>query len=307
MTDTEKHPKKDRRSLASSWQFGPENHLISVRNAEAVLAHLPLFLGGWPMRGLGAMPELTHDIDIIENGDGSLIVRLTGPGGNDMAFDDALNAANGFAGSLIGAYIACQPDTICLHASTALVGGGLVVLVGNSFSGKSTTALQLACAGYRFFGDDRIAIRWDDESLPIGQCLGLMPKMRLPLPLDCGAAFAEYIEAFSELQDDEAAYLRLGDQEAAGFGDEAPIIALIDLDRQDSGSTSFEEASRPALVKSLLSQVYAPHLDISKLVPSMNRLASLVPCFTLRFSNSREAAQVIATRFREPSKNAGDD
>jgi hypothetical protein len=146
-----------------------------------------------------------------------------------------------------------------------------------------------------------------DESLPIGQCLGLMPKMRLPLPLDCGAAFAEYIEAFSELQDDEAAYLRLGDQEAAGFGDEAPIIALIDLDRQDSGSTSFEEASRPALVKSLLSQVYAPHLDISKLVPSMNRLASLVPCFTLRFSNSREAAQVIATRFREPSKNAGDD
>ncbi len=284
--------------VPTSWQFGPEEYLVSVRNAEAVLAHLPLFLGGWPMRGLGAAPEQPHDIDIVENKDGSLVIRLTGPGGNDMEFEDALNAANGFAGSLIGAYIARQPDTICLHASTALVGDGLVVLIGDSFSGKSTTSLQLASAGYRFFGDDRIAIRWDDDSQPIGQCLGLMPKMRLPLPPDCGAGFEEYIEAFSELQDDEAAYLRLGDREAAGFGEEAPIKALIALDRRDTGDSIFEEAQRPHLVKSLLAQVYAPHLDISNLIHSMNRLASLVPCFTLQYSNSREAAKMIAERFR---------
>ena len=92
--------------MASSWQFGPEEHLISVRNAEAVLAHLPLFLGGWPMRGSGAAPEQAYDIDIIQNGDGSLVVKLAGPGGNDMAFDNALDAANGFAGSLIGACLA---------------------------------------------------------------------------------------------------------------------------------------------------------------------------------------------------------
>ncbi|NKB20480.1 MAG: hypothetical protein GKS01_08275 [Alphaproteobacteria bacterium] len=305
MTEPENHPQKAGGPIASAWQFGPEEHLISVRNAEAVLVHLPLFLGGWPMQGLGPAPEQPYDIDIVENSDGSMVIRLAGPGGNDMEMDDALDAANNFAGALIGAYIARQSDTICLHASTALVGGGLVVLVGDSFSGKSTTSLQLACAGYRFFGDDRIAIRWDDESLPIGQCLGLMPKMRLPLPPDCGAAFAEYIEGFSELQDEEAAYLRLGDQEAAGFGEEAPIKALIALDRRDTGDSIFEEAPRPQLVKSLLSQVYAPHLAISNLVPSMNRLASLVPCFTLRFSNSREAAQMIAARFRERPPETG--
>ncbi len=299
MTESKENPPKPRQAVATSWLFGPKEQLISVRNAEAVLAHLPLFLGGWPMQSLGAAPEQAYDIDIIENRDGSLVVRLAGPGGNDMEFDNALDAANGFAGSLIGAYIARQPDTICLHASTALVGGGLVVLVGDSFSGKSTTSLQLASAGHRFFGDDRIAIRLDDGSSPVGQCLGLMPKMRLPLPPDCGIAFEEYIEAFSELQDEEAAYLRLGDHEAAGFGDEAPIVALISLDRREGGASIFEEAPRPQLVKSLLAQVYAPHLGISNLVPSMNKLASLVPCFTLQFSNSREAAQMIAARFRE--------
>jgi hypothetical protein len=124
MIESGKHSKMAGKAVASSWLFGPEEHLISVRNAEAVLGHLPLFLGGWPVQGLGAAAEQAYDIDIIQNRDGSLIVRLAGPGGNDMEFDDALNAANGFAGSLIGAYIARQPDTICLHASTALVGGG---------------------------------------------------------------------------------------------------------------------------------------------------------------------------------------
>jgi len=299
MTESRKTPQNSGKAIASSWLFGPEEHLISVRNAEAVLTHLPLFLGNWPMRGLGAAPEQAYDIDIIQNRNGSLVVRLAGPGSNDKEFGDALNAANGFAESLIEAYIARQPDTICLHASMALVGSGLVVLVGDSFSGKSTTSLQLASAGHRFFGDDRIAIRWDEGSLPVGQCLGLMPKMSLPLPPDCGTAFEEYIEAFSELQDEEAAYLRLGDQEAAGFGDEAPIVALISLDRRSDGASIFEDAPRPQLVKSLLAQVYAPHLGISNLVVSMNRLASLVPCFTLQFSNSREAAQMIAERFRE--------
>ena len=162
----------------------------------------------------------------------------------------------------------------------------------------STTSLQLACSGYRFFGDDRIAVRFSDNGQPTGQCLGLMPKMRLPLPPDCGAPFEEYIEAFSELQDEEAAYLRLGDREAANFGDEAPIIALISLDRTDSGDAELADAPRPELVKSLLAQVTAPHLDISRLVPAMNRLASLIPGFTLKFSSSKDAAREIAAKFR---------
>jgi hypothetical protein len=84
MTESRKNPQKPGKAVASSWLFGPKEHLISVRNAEAVLAHLPLFLGGWPMRGLGAAPEQAYDIDIIENRDGSLVVRLAGPGGNEF-------------------------------------------------------------------------------------------------------------------------------------------------------------------------------------------------------------------------------
>jgi hypothetical protein len=49
---------------------------------------------------------------------------------------------------------------------------------------------------------------------PAAEGLGLMPKVRLPLPRDCGPRFAEYVEAFTEIQGDDAGYLKLW----AGYG-----------------------------------------------------------------------------------------
>lgn len=281
------------------WSFGPEESAITVRNADILLAHLPLFLTGWPFKRIEAGAEDIADIDIIRQAGGRFLIVRRGAGADEQFFDDEFNAANGLSGALVAAYIARQSDKVCFHASSARVGPGLVVLLGDTLAGKSSVALHLASAGYRLFGDDRLAVSLGDGGAPIAQCLGLTPKIRLPLPDDCGQRFAEYIDAFTEIRDDSAVYLKLWEGEAAVFLEQAPVSAFVILERKESGPGSLLPASRPEIAKTLLSTCFSPHIETVSLVPAMTRLASAAAGHRLTFSNSREAAAMLAAALRD--------
>jgi hypothetical protein len=282
----------------SVWAFGPPETEITVRNAELLLAHLPVFLAGWPFRRLGGAGQEAAEIDVARRRDGPIAVTLYGPGGNEALFDDAFAAADGLAGALIARLVVRRPDMICFHAGSARVGPGLVVLLGDSLAGKSSVALQMAAAGYRLFGDDRLAVRLAEGRPPAGTCLGLTPKVRLPLPPDCGERFAEYVDAFTEMRDDEAAYLKLWEGEAAGFGEDAPLAALVILDRRETGPCALTPASRSEIVRALLLNCFSPHIDAQALVPAMTALATRIGGHRLQFSSSREAASALAAAVR---------
>lgn len=292
-----------RRSQQTSlWRFGPESASIVVRNAEAVLAHLPLFLGGWPPRWIDpeSAAAVAADIDIVEQPDGSVDIDAAS---HHARFAGAIDAANGLAGALISAFIRRHRDMVCLHAGSAMVGGGLVVLIGGSNAGKSSVALQLAAAGYRLFGDDRIAIDLGDAGAPRGLCLGLMPKVRLPLPPDCGARFAEFVEGYSEVQDETAAYLKPWEGEAATFGETARLAALVVLNRSDGVQATLDRLGRAALLRAMIENVTAPQLDAESLIVHLDALAQSVPGYALGFGSSREAAALLGRALREAASD----
>lgn len=281
------------------WSFGPEGSAITVRHADILLAHLPLFLTGWPIKRIDAGGDDTADIDVIQQaGDKFLIVRR-GAGADEQLFDDEFNAANGLSGALVAAYVARQPDKVCFHASSAKVGPGLVVLLGDSLAGKSSVALHLAASGYRLFGDDRLAVSFGETGAPMAQCLGLTPKIRLPLPDDCGQHFAEYIDAFTEVRDDSSVYLKLWEGEAAVFLEKAPVTAFVILERRETGPCALLPTSRPEIAKTLLSTCFSPHVETTSLVPAMTQLASAAGGHKLSFSSSREAAAMLAAALRD--------
>jgi hypothetical protein len=293
------HP---RPAAASLWRFGPEDAPVLVRNAEAVLAHLPLFLGGWPLRWVGEAetPDTTPDIEIVERAEGAIDVATAA---HRAEYAGAMDAANALAGALIGAFIGRRSAMICLHAGSALIGGGLVALIGGSHAGKSSVALQLAAAGYRLFGDDRIALDLADMTAPLGLCLGLMPKIRLPLPPDAGPRLAEFVDAYSELQDEAAAYLKPWAGEAATFGETASLRALVVLERSEGAPARLDPLARPALLRTLIESVTAPGLDAGALVAQLDALARAVPAYALSFGASREAAALLA---RSLTRASGD-
>jgi hypothetical protein len=59
---------------------------------------------------------------------------------------------------------------VTLHAAGVACGGRAAVIVGDSGSGKSTTALACAAAGFGFLGDDQIAVSWAGRT-PIAHSL----------------------------------------------------------------------------------------------------------------------------------------
>ncbi len=283
-------------TTASLWAFGPDEAPVTVRNAEALLAHLPVFLGGWPIRRLGEGGDARPDIDVMKRAGGRLAIRVSGPGGNEIDCADEFEAANALAGGLIACFVAATPNRFCLHAGAARTGAGLAIVLGGSGAGKSSVSLQMAAAGYRLFGDDRLAVEaaGDESGGARGISLGLMPRLRLPLPADCGARFAEFVDGYTEIRDHEVAYLKLWEGEAAGFGETAPLAALVILERREDGPVLLEPEGRASMVKALLGNSFAPHISAARLVERLRTMVGACACYRVTFASSREAAEAIA-------------
>ena len=284
------------------WWVGREDDPLLVENAEALMPYLPYYMAGWPLKWAGAEAARAPDIRVVENPDSTFQVISKGPGGADFSFDNPYDAANGLAGALISVFVARDPTMVCLHAGAARVGDGLVVVIGDSLAGKSSVALQLAVLGNRFFGDDQIAVTLENPSC--GMCLGLMPKVRLPLPEDCGDGFREFVDGYSSMQGEDMAYLKLWEGEAGTFGETAEVRALVFLDRTESGASELRPASPPELVKAMVRTAFAPHIPSTDLLAGLTRLAAAVDAYHLRFSSSRDAAALLSGKFRNNNADA---
>jgi hypothetical protein len=273
------------------WLFDPDGACIAVKNAEAVLAQLPLFLAGWPLRWSGPAGAAPCDIE-LRTDSGAMVVARTGAGGGTQRFANALDAANGLAGALLSAFMARDARTICLHAAAVAIGGGLALFLGET-DDRSRVSLDLAVRGYTLFGDDRIGLRVADSG-GIGICLGLMPAARLPLPADADHRYAAFIDAFSVMQTQGVAYLRPPAGVVAEFADERPVSAIFQIERREAGEAQIAPAARAEVAGAVVRHGFAPHLERSALIDRAAALAAAVPGFRLSFCASGDAAGAVA-------------
>ena len=276
------------------WAFGPPGAETVVGNAELLLAHLPVFLSGWPFRRVADDEGLQPAIAVAERAGGEIAVTTGGTAGGYSVFAHAFEAANGLAGALVTGFVR-RSGLAAVDAGSAQVGRGLAVLLGGPQSGKTSLALHMAAAGYRLFGAHRLALRLAADGPPAGLCLGLTPRVRLPLPPDCGARFRDYVEAFTEIRGPAAAWLKLWEGEAAGFMEDAPLAAFVLLEREESGPCGREPA--PDLAAALA----AAGGSAAAAGAALSGAASGVPCYRLTFSSSREAAAALAATLRDRS------
>ena len=268
------------------WLFDPDGARIAVKNAEAVLAQLPLFLAGWPLRWTGPAGAAPCDIELRADTAGIAVARA-GVGASTRSFADAIGAANGLADALVSALTMRDARTICLAAAAVAIGGGLALFLGDQHD-RSSVSLDLAVRGYTLFGDDRIGLRIADGGT--GICMGLMPRIRLPLPADADHRTAAFIDAFSVLQTDQRAYLRPPADVMAAFADERPVAAVFLLERAGAGGARMVPAARADIAAAIVRRAFAPHIDAPALADRAAALAGAVPGFRLPYCDSREAA-----------------
>jgi len=226
--------------------------------------------------------------------DGSVRFMASSYDAPDVVLPPGLLAANGLIGTVIGAFVAADPDWICLHAAAVALGRGerrgLTVLLGDTMAGKSTLAMALAACGARLWCDDRLPLSRDMQ----GFALELRPKLRLPLPDSAPAPFATLVEAWGTVREGSMVYLALEKETQAAFGEVLPVRRLITLERSPQRQApELAVAGVGQMVKRLVPVTFAPHLDPMTRLTRLRQVATACECRHLVYGDSFEAAEFL--------------
>jgi hypothetical protein len=186
------------------------------------------------------------------------------------------------------------PDHFCLHAAAVEINGAAVIFPSDQKAGKSVLAAQFAEANHRVFGDDVIALTPHAAQV---MSLGIVPRLRLPLPENLGPRFYEFINRRRGPGSDHYQYLNPPKEEFADFGVKIPVSAIVLLDRSPDGAASLQPVSQGIALKQLIRKNFAETMPVVKIFETLRRLTSSVPCHRLTFSKGPQAITLLQQVF----------
>ncbi|WP_170165071.1 hypothetical protein [Inmirania thermothiophila] len=194
---------------------------------------------------------------------------------------------------LVHAYVAARPERLCLHAAAVETASGILLIPSTYRSGKSTLATALAARGARLFSDDVAPLG------PAGEveALGMLPRLRLPLPAGLGAAAQALTAAHPGPTSARYRYLALDAAGLAPRGTRRPVAAIVTLERAEGAAPALMEGDADHALQHLLLRNFARGPLPSRIFLRLRRLAAAVPCYRLRYGEAAEGAALLAERF----------
>ena len=186
-------------------------------------------------------------------------------------------------------------DHFCLHCAAVEMKGGLVIFPSVQKSGKSTLITELALRGHRVFCDDVLPI---DPENNYGIAMGILPRLRLPLPKSLSESHLKFVNARTGLSDRYAAYINLHETELAAIGNTAPIRAIILLQRQtEVVPVKLSAAGKAESLSKLIDQNFADHMSPTTTFDNMLSIVERAELRRIEFSVVEEAADLIEQEF----------
>jgi hypothetical protein len=250
------------------------------------------FLEKWPHRigsYMGSPPFAT----LVHNGDRYLL--KTNKYEEPKQHETLVNAVCDIFAAAARQRADERPQEMCLHAASVRMGEALVVFPAVRRAGKSSLTAALAAKGYQIFGDDVLSVA-SDPGVPVtGQATGAPIRLRLPLPDGLPEWMLDNIDLHRGPSNQQ--YLYYSPPEIASNGEQAPIGALVHLERGDDIATEFGPMSRGIMLRSLLKQNFARSATADKILCDLVQLAESTPAFLLRYSNVEEAVNALTHQF----------
>ncbi len=220
---------------------------------------------------------------------------IDGPVDDPFYEDTGVSAVCSFIVDFVHSYILDNPDLLCLHCGAAEIAGRLVVFPSATRAGKSTLISRLSGAGVRVFTDDLLPITPDDR----GMGLGIAPRLRLPLPEIASEPFRRFVVDHAGPDDPDYLYLDLPTEVHATHGETAPLGAVVLLQREAGARAELLPAATGQSLKHLIVQNLARDGAATAMIDRLHAIVSALPCFTLRYSDLDEAAELLKSRFAD--------
>ncbi|MBV1867923.1 MAG: PqqD family protein [Marinosulfonomonas sp.] len=195
-----------------------------------------------------------------------------------------------------------RPEEMCLHAASVQIGAALVVFPAVRRAGKSSLTMALAAKGMAVFGDDVLPVTSHPGAPVMGNATGSPIRLRLPLPPALPDGMADYIDTYRGPQNKQ--YLYVSPPEIAPHGRQAPIGALIHLERGDDIAAKLVTLSPGIMLSRLLKQNFARSANADRILADLFTLAQNTPVFLLRYSDIGDAVDLLIGKFQDqPAPN----
>lgn len=267
---------------------------IVVEVPDDVEDALPWVLSGWENRT--AYDAATPEIAVTVDGE-HYVVRSARIENGSIRTNSRILAATILASALTVCYVARRFDFVQLHAAANIIGDRAVLLVAPSRGGKSSLSITLASRGHRLVTDDRLALRVNRAGGTEALTLGVAPKLRLPLPLNGNAALGAFAERHAGAMESEIMFLDLPHDVMLPPAELVRVGAFVILDRGDHPTIAMEEPDKADVMRSLLAETQAPHLEARELVERARQIVAAVPGYRLKYSVSHTAAEHLSNLF----------
>lgn len=270
---------------------------VVIRGAPDLVAALGRVLKGWPCRVTDAAsrqagPGVLASVAASRKGLTATSRYTDAPlPGLSLA-----SAACAVVADLSQGYIDSQPQLRALHCGAVEVNGRLVVLTGAHRAGKSTLIARLTAEpDMRVFCDDVLPVLPDGQGL----ALGIAPRLRLPLPAAASPAFRAHVAQWAGVQDARYAYLSTPMQ--AAHGAQAPLSAIVVLDRRADGPARLHAMATDVALRNVLARNMAGAATAEAAFAQMHALVKDLHCLRLVYSDLEEAVTLLRSAFGGPS------
>jgi hypothetical protein len=207
---------------------------------------------------------------------------------------DPVDAVCDFIADLINAYVADHPGILCLHCAAVEFKKGLVLFPNTYRAGKSTLAVKLASCGGRLFSDDVLPLTTEENA---GLALGILPRLRLPLPESASEAFAEFVAQLAGPRSERYLYVKLSPDQLAVRHTTAPVRGIVVLARGAAGRPELVELSKDTVLRDVIYRNFARENPALEIVDRLLAVVENARCFSLRYTTLEQAAELLGNIF----------
>ena len=209
-------------------------------------------------------------------------------------FRNPVDAACDLVVDLVHAYVADNKGLLCLHCAAVEFNQGLVVFPNTYRAGKSTLSLKLVSSGARLFTDDVLPISNQGD---FGMALGILPRMRLPLPQGIAPGLVDFVTKRAGPQNARYLYVKLGLNEQAVRGTAAPIRGITILQWEKNAEATLLKAKKSMVVKDMILRNFARQNPGLEIVDRLYSIVENAECYSLNYDDLDQAVNLLEDAF----------
>jgi hypothetical protein len=274
------------------FKFAGLLHPVTFINSDSLYPYILAILRDWGIEKIDPVDDKPPVITIqkTEAGFERRSRWLTKP----AIFQDPVDAVCDLVVDLIHAYVADNSGLLCLHCAAVEFSQGLVVFPNTYRAGKSTLSLKLVSSGARLFTDDVLPITKQSD---LGVALGILPRLRMPLPKNVKQTFADFITDRAGPQNTRYLYVKLGPNEQATLGTTATIKGITILQREKNAEPRLLEVKKSMVVKDMILRNFARQNPGLEIVDRLYSIVNNAECYRLRYNHLDEAVNLLEDAF----------